>query len=424
MSSVSPVKVDRATQRFVGRMRDDDSLTLMDVQLIDAKVNEIQSLRQELLATCSELETERKARHESDRREQEALTKIKSLSQPYLRVDRLALMTNQEVYNLTGCQSIGVLRKLYSLVDSVFCGRADNLFMYKAGRQSKGGRSGVTKLDAINQFYLCLFILRTGNSLSVATSLFGLGSRTTTMSYFVTWLQALALTFKVAFPFPNQADTQASMPPEWVDTFGNRRIRIVIDSTNINIPTASDPDVQSGTYSKYYSGNVAKILVGTSPAGAITFVSLPFPGKISDVDLTKELLYLDVLDVGDDVMGDKGFTIHHLTYLLGIGVIMPPKKQRGVSIFTADQSNTTSKIANKRIHVERAMKRIKAFKAIAKTVPADQLDILSHVVFVIAFLSNLQPPLKDRVFDDRDYASDLSSDSDDDVAEKASEQKI
>lgn len=69
----------------------------------------------------------------------------------------------------------------------------------------------------------------------------------------------------------------------------------MIDSTNININTASSPDVQTATFSNYYGGNVAKILVGTSAAGAITFVSLPFPGKISDVDLAKELLYVSCI---------------------------------------------------------------------------------------------------------------------------------
>jgi hypothetical protein len=73
----------------------------------------------------------------------------------------------------------------------------------------------------------------------------------------------------------------------------------------------------SATYSKYYSGNVAKVNVGITSSGVITFASLAYPGKISDVAIAKTLLDLELLDAGDDIMADKGFTIHHLTYLLG-----------------------------------------------------------------------------------------------------------
>jgi hypothetical protein len=45
------------------------------------------------------------------------------------------------------------------------------------------------------------------------------------------------------------------------------------------------------------------------------------------------------------------------------------------------------------------MKRIKAFRYLSKRIPMDQFDILSHIVFVVAFLSNIQPPLRDSAVD-------------------------
>jgi hypothetical protein len=90
-------------------------------------------------------------------------------------------------------------------------------------------------------------------------------------------------------PFPNQADTQAATPDAWNHTFGNRRIRIIIDTTNINVHTARDPDVSNATYSKYYGGNVAKVNVGIISSGVITFASLAYPEKISDVAIANTL---------------------------------------------------------------------------------------------------------------------------------------
>ena len=87
---------------------------------------------------------------------------------------------------------------------------------------------------------------------------------------------------------------------------------------------------------------MSKILVGMSPAGAITFCSLAYPGGISDSESIR---------------------------------------------------NHNQIVANKRIHVERAMKRIKAFSSMQRRIPITQFDVLSHLVFVVCFLSNLQVPL-------------------------------
>jgi hypothetical protein len=251
------------------------------------------------------------------------------------------------------------------------------------------------KLDAINQMFFLLFTLRTGNTLEIAGILFGI-SKATATRYFVTWLDLMARVLMLEMPFPNQEDTRATVPQEYKDVFGSDCVRIVLDCTNINIQTHTDPDNQRVTWSKYYAGNVAKILIGTSAAGGITFASLAYPGKISDNDITAEsILKLNLLDEGDDVVVDKGFTIHHLLFEKLIGTWMPPKKDKDAVCFDQAQVQMTSKIANKRIHVERAMKRIKAFSYLKRTIPVSQFDLISHIVFVVAMLSNLQPPLKD-----------------------------
>ncbi len=72
---------------------------------------------------------------------------------------------------------------------------------------------------------------------------------------------------------------------------------------------------------------------------------------------------------------------------------MPPKLQRRVQVASKENTELTSKIANKRIHIERAMKRMKAFKYLAREIPFDQFDVLSYIVFAIACLSNMQPAL-------------------------------
>lgn len=308
---------------------------------------------------------------------------------PWLRWRKLraAGTTDKRVYVLTGFASLSAVEAYFGLIEAYCIATGTSvhtLDMYHGQknyeRKGDSGRGGgrPCELDAMDQLFFELFVLRTGQHLDVAAALFGI-STTTATSYFVTWLDLLARVMMHEMPFPDQATTRATMPPEWKGAFGNDRIRIVLDCTNINLETHSDPDVQCVTYSKYYAGNVAKILVGTSASGAITFCSLGYPGKISDNTITEEsILKLGLLDAGDDVMADKGFTIHHLLYERLMGLHMPPKKKGG--LMSAANCYTTSKIANKRIHVERAMKRIKAFSYLKRTIPIVQFDIVSHLV--------------------------------------------
>jgi hypothetical protein len=53
----------------------------------------------------------------------------------------------------------------------------------------------------------------------------------------------------------------------------------------------------------------------------------------------------------------------------------------------------TRRIANLRIHVERAMERIKNFRIIQGVMPISMSERVSKIVFVVCALCNLLPPL-------------------------------
>ena len=77
------------------------------------------------------------------------------------------------------------------------------------------------------------------------------------------------------------------------------------------------------TFSNYKNDNTFKGLVGISPDGSVTFVSLLYPGCISDKELTKRNGILDLLEPGDSVMADRGFKIEDLL-LIGAKLNIPP----------------------------------------------------------------------------------------------------
>jgi len=51
------------------------------------------------------------------------------------------------------------------------------------------------------------------------------------------------------------------------------------------------------------------------------------------------------------------------------------------------------KVASLRIHVERAIGRMKIFSILKQTIPISMARLTNQIVFVCAFLSNFQPAL-------------------------------
>lgn len=135
-----------------------------------------------------------------------------------------------------------------------------------------------------------------------------------------------------------------------------------------------------------------KVLVGIAPCGAITFVSSAYEGSISDKNLFVRSGLLDLLDAGDLVIADRGFDIQDLLQAHSIQLDIPPfLNKRGK--FTPQEDMLTKRSARARIHVERAIERMKKLKIIGYKVPFCMRPIISQVISIIGFLVNYQDPL-------------------------------
>ena len=102
--------------------------------------------------------------------------------------------------------------------------------------------------------------------------------------------------------------------------------RCIIDATEIFIQSSSDPQSQQLTFSSYKNHNTFKALVCITPSGAISFLSKLYGGSISDRELTIKSGLLDLVESGDSIMADKGFTIADLTEVHGITLNILPMK--------------------------------------------------------------------------------------------------
>ncbi|XP_035697983.1 uncharacterized protein LOC118430999 [Branchiostoma floridae] len=252
------------------------------------------------------------------------------------------------------------------------------------GRSRPGPKRKCTLLD---EFFLVMVRLRVGLFHKDLAIRFGL-SESTVSRIISTWINFLYLELPQMHPFPSQSEVRANMPLQFSKY---PTTRIIIDCTEIFIEVPSAMLAQSQTWSNYKHHNTWKVLVGISPNGMITFVSKLWSGRISDKAITRESGLLDLLEPGDNVMADRGFEI---TDILPPGVTLniPPFKGERAALSPSEVQETMD-IACVRIHVERAIERIKNYHILDGNLPISMTLHADQVFTVCAYLTNFLPPL-------------------------------
>lgn len=126
----------------------------------------------------------------------------------------------------------------------------------------------------------------------------------------------------------------------------------------------------------------------------MSFISALFVGSISDVELTIVSGFLSEMDgkSGVFVMADRGFTIKDQLDSIGVELNIPPFLE-GRQQLPADEVQRGRYIASLRIHVERAIGRIKQFAILQGTFPLSMVRMLNQIVCVCAWLTNFHPVL-------------------------------
>ena len=113
---------------------------------------------------------------------------------------------------------------------------------------------------------------------------------------------------------------------------------------------------------------IQSYLVVVAPCGLIMFISSGYGGRASDKFITMNSGILDYLRPGDEVMADRGFLIRDLLFERRVKLVLPAFT-RGGSQLTEEQVTATCRIANVRIHVERAIRRLKVYKILSHVIP-------------------------------------------------------
>lgn len=147
-------------------------------------------------------------------------------------------------------------------------------------------------------------------------------SETTVSKIINTWVRFLAVELKCLTQNPPKDITLQHLPKKFTKKYIN--VRHIIDCTEMFIETPKDPEVRAATWSDYKQHQSLKVLVSIMPCGTFNFISRGWGCRTSDVVITRESGFYDLLGHGDEVMADKGFTIAEDLLVMHCRLHIPP----------------------------------------------------------------------------------------------------
>jgi len=280
---------------------------------------------------------------------------------------------SNNITQLTGFKSVALLEKFFKVARYLGCQHSS------LRRSAKNATDGTPDPDADcfsfstyhpegvgtsleDRILVGLFILRTGVTNAVASAIFNV-AETSVSEYFEFTVVVFALLSELLCPIPSKELLDLTCPKA-VKAKYKRTVSYYLDATEIETETPDDKEVQKVTFSSYKHRNTAKFLACLAAFGALAWISVAYPGSISDKDITEVSGFLNIcVHPYQMTIADKGFEgVKNWVLALKGFFNMPPKKRIGIDQLSEEDNRVTTGIANCRIHVERFFAALKHFR--------------------------------------------------------------
>ncbi|XP_044073668.1 uncharacterized protein si:dkey-56d12.4 [Siniperca chuatsi] len=204
------------------------------------------------------------------------------------------------------------------------------------------------------------------------------------------WIDKLEEVLRPLIPWLPKETIQATMPEAFKKNFPNTTC--IVDCSESLLQKPKNLDSRGESYSHYYSHNTVKYLVAFAPCGLIMFMSAAYGGRCSDKFITTDSGLLDNLMPGDEVMAERGFTIKDLLFERKVKLVAPSFTKKSGQL-PEEQVTYTRQIAHIRIHVERAIRRLKDYKILSQVVSISMVPKIDKILRICAALVNLREDL-------------------------------
>ncbi|XP_032419231.1 uncharacterized protein LOC116720208 [Xiphophorus hellerii] len=257
----------------------------------------------------------------------------------------------------------------------------------KLGEEACAEASPARCMPLIDEFLMYSFKVAVGMKEQLIADMFQV-SIATVSRVTITWANYLFIVFSSINLWISREKVKASMPQRFLKFSPN--VRVILDCTKVALEMPSFLTLQSETFSAYKNHITLKGLIGVAPCGMVTFISALYRGCISDKEITKVSGILPLLELGDEVMADKGFLIQDLLHEVGAKLIIPPFRHPGQ--FSKKETEETQTIARLRIIVERAIARVKCYHIWDSPVPLTLIGTVNQIWHNCCVLANYQGP--------------------------------
>ena len=265
----------------------------------------------------------------------------------------------------------------------------DDINIFRALVKCCKMRTKGLSVDMERNIVITFLKLKHAMSFSLLSVLFQL-SVPTISCIFVDTITLLGVVLRSVITWPDKDEVMNNMPKCFQK---HQKTRLVVDCTEVPVESPKCLKCRLKCYSHYKGRQTCKFMVGVSPAGLITAVSVPWGGRASDKAIFEKMAVLDELEpFVDAVMSDKGFHVEKALEERGIILYRPPFLRKS-SQFSKEDAMSTVEIAAARVHVERVIGRIKGFKILQQTVPWSMVPSMESIIVVVCGITNLCRPV-------------------------------
>ena len=251
------------------------------------------------------------------------------------------------------------------------------------------GKTLKYKMKVSDQILLVLTRLRLGITMEDLGRRFQISTQLAS-SIFNTWIDIMAKHLTSCMTWLPRETIRRTLPSSFMNTYP--LTTCIIDCSEIFIQRPFSLKARAKTWSSYKSHNTAKFLIAVAPNGYVMYISPCYGGRASDNFITKSCGFLNYLLPGDEVMADRGFTIGEDLCARRVKLNIP-SFMKGRSQLSMKETIESRRIASVRIHVERAIARMKSYRLLNTTLHIRSLKKLDKIVRVVGCLCNLRGPL-------------------------------
>ena len=246
--------------------------------------------------------------------------------------------------------------------------------------------SQVVSVDIEEQFFITLMKLRHAEPNAKLARMVGI-SEATVSNIFITWINFMYCQWKELEIWPRKDLVHFHAPEDFRLKFPTTRV--IVDGTECPVKRLKNPKAQQQSFSTYKNRHTAKILVGSTPGGLVSYVSDAYGGSTSDRQIVERSNLARMCEAGDSIMADKGFNVQDIMAPYDVTVNIPAFFSRKNRL-TSSTVLKDRKIANKRVHIERIIGLAKSYKILTRPMSPSEIKLSSRITFCCFMLCNFK----------------------------------